>query len=112
MGESPLCLDGTHALRALIIEDDEIDARLMVRTLRQHFELIHHTVVKSLAELEQALDLSQWDIALSDYQLPGFGGLEAHACLRARRLDIPFIIVSGAISDEAAVLAMQAGVRD
>ena len=53
-----------------------------------------------------------WDIVLSDYHLPGFGGLEALQMLRASGRPLPFILVSGQIGEETAVEAMRNGASD
>jgi signal transduction histidine kinase len=53
-----------------------------------------------------------WDIVLSDYHLPGFGGLEALQMLRASGSALPFILVSGQIGEETAVEAMRNGAND
>ena len=46
---------------------------------------------------------------LSDFHLPGFGGLKALEMLKARQLDIPFILISGTIGEDVAVAAVKAG---
>jgi PAS domain S-box-containing protein len=60
-----------------------------------------------LAALDPALDL-----ILADYALPQFDALRALELRRVRGLDIPFIIVSGAIGEEVAVAAMRHGAAD
>jgi PAS domain S-box-containing protein/putative nucleotidyltransferase with HDIG domain len=52
------------------------------------------------------------DLILSDFQMPQFTGLQALEMLRARGLDVPFIIVSGTIGEEIAVTALQSGAAD
>ncbi|HCO48977.1 MAG TPA: hypothetical protein DIT55_05980, partial [Spirochaetaceae bacterium] len=49
---------------------------------------------------------------LSDWSLPQFDGLSALDMVRARDIDVPFIIVSGKIGEEAAVLAIRRGAYD
>jgi PAS domain S-box-containing protein len=62
--------------------------------------------------MEQALDRQEWDVVLCDYQMPGFGVGPAMEILRKRGLDLPFIVVSGAIGEELAVDLMKAGAHD
>src|SRR3546814_10075571 len=61
---------------------------------------------------EDALESQACDVILCDYTMPGFSGVEALALLHKRKLDIPFIFVSGTLSEEMAVAAMRAGAHD
>ena len=54
----------------------------------------------------------EWDLVISDYRLPRFDGLAALALVKEKGLDLPFIIVSGYITEETAVAAMKAGAHD
>src|ERR1019366_3105428 len=54
----------------------------------------------------------KWDLIISDYRLPRFDGLAALAVVKEKGLDLPFIIVSGFITEETAVAAMKAGAHD
>ncbi len=99
------------ALRVLILEDQPADAELLLHELRragyapdwQRVEMEHDY----LAQLTPTLDL-----ILADYTLPQFDALRALHCLQERGLDIPFIVVTGAVSEEAAVACMQQGAAD
>lgn len=99
-------------LRVLIIEDSEDDLLLLLRELRKGRFHIESSCVASAQDLERQLKEPDWDVILSDYNLPGFGALPALALLKAHGLDIPFIIVSGAVGEETAVAAMRAGAHD
>jgi two-component system cell cycle sensor histidine kinase/response regulator CckA len=99
-------------LRALIVEDDERDSDLLLRELRHGGYDVAFRRVETAEEMIAALDEESWDIVLSDYSLPRFTGPAALSILKDRRLDIPFIIMSGTISEEIAVTAMRAGARD
>src|SRR5258708_25790986 len=59
-----------------------------------------------------ALEVNTWDLIVSDYSLPQFGGPAALALYREKGLDIPFISVSGAIGEDIAVEMMKAGAHD
>ncbi|WP_201494426.1 histidine kinase [Rubrivivax sp. A210] len=71
--------------------------------------------IESRAEFEAAL-AQHWDVVLSDYNLPGFTGVEALQLLRARAPGeappVPFILVSGQIGEDTAVEAMRNGASD
>ena len=102
----------TTALRVLIVEDSEEDALLLVRELRRGGYEAAHQRVDSPSAVRATLERETWDLVISDYNIPGFGGLEALALVRDRGLDIPFIFVSGTISEDQAVAAMKAGASD
>jgi PAS domain S-box-containing protein len=63
-------------------------------------------------EMQAELDRQAWDIVIADYTLPRFSAPEALELLQSQQQDIPFIIVSGTIGEEAAVAAMRAGAHD
>ncbi|KFE70131.1 hybrid sensor histidine kinase/response regulator [Hyalangium minutum] len=104
-------MSGT-SLHLLLIEDSEDDAALLLRELRRAGYAVTHTRVQTAEELERALGEGTWDIIISDYSLPRFDGLAAFAQVQKRGLDVPFLIVSGAIGEDTAVAAMKAGVHD
>lgn len=68
--------------------------------------------VETAGEMTDALDAQNWDVVVADYVLPSFAGLAALAMVKERELDVPFIIVSGHITEDTAVAAMKAGAHD
>ena len=99
----------TACLRVLLVEDSPDDAELNLRELRRNgFSVSAHRVETSAGMID-ALTEKDWDLVLSDFQLPGFGGFEALRILQASERDIPFILVSGAIGEEIAVSVLKAG---
>ncbi|MBI2218392.1 MAG: response regulator [Candidatus Rokubacteria bacterium] len=101
-----------QALRILIVEDSEDDAWLVVRELvRSGYEPSFRRV-ETEAEMEAALRAGPWDVVVADHALPAFDSLSALALLARHGVEVPFIIVSGAMSEEAAVAAMRAGAHD
>lgn len=100
------------ALRALLVEDVERDALLLVRELtRGGFDVTFERVDTAEA-LAAALDQKSWDIIISDYTMPRFSAPQALALVKERRLELPFIIVSGTVDEEMAVGAIRAGAHD
>jgi PAS domain S-box-containing protein len=99
-------------LRALLVEDSEIDAELLLRELRRGGFNVVSRRVQTARALEEALRDAEWDIVLSDYKMPEFNGMEALAVVKASGLDLPFILISGAVGEEIAVAAMRAGAND
>ncbi len=99
-------------LRVLLVEDSELDALLLVRYLQTNGCQPQHLRVATQLEMERALAREEWDVVLCDYQLPNFGVMPAIAVLKRKGLDLPFIVVSGAIGEEIAVELMKAGAHD
>jgi two-component system, cell cycle sensor histidine kinase and response regulator CckA len=99
-------------LRVLIVEDSEDDALLLIRQLRRGgYDPIFKRVDTPLG-MQIALDEDEWDIVISDYAMPLFSAFAAMDMLKRHDLDLPFIIVSGAIGEEIAVAAMKSGAHD
>jgi PAS domain S-box-containing protein len=99
-------------LRVLAIEDSENDAALIARQLEKAGYAVTLERVETAEQLTAALAKQSWDIVAMDYKLPHFDAMTTLSMLRATGLDIPFIVISGAISDEAAVAMMRAGAHD
>jgi len=102
----------SRPLRVLIVEDSEDDTQLLLHELRRGGYDPMHERVDSAAAMEQALAGQQWDMVIADYGIPNFNSMAALALLKERGLDLPFIIVSGAITEETAVATMKAGAHD
>lgn len=102
----------SRPLHVLIVEDAEDDALLLVRELRRGGYEPRWERVETWAAMQDALMQQRWDLIIADYALPRFSAPEALRLLQQRGLDLPFIIVSGAIGEETAVAAMRAGAHD
>jgi two-component system, cell cycle sensor histidine kinase and response regulator CckA len=99
-------------LRVLVAEDSETDAALLVHRLQRSGYDPFWERVEDPASMRNALERVSWDIVISDSSMPHFSAPAALAILREAGLDIPFVIVSGTIGEEAAVAAMRAGASD
>jgi PAS domain S-box-containing protein len=99
-------------LRVLVIEDSEVDAMLIGRELRRGGFEPEARRVETADQMTAALNEQEWDLIISDYALPQFGGSAALALFQEKNLDLPFIIVSGAMGEERAVEMMKAGAHD
>jgi len=99
-------------IKLLLVEDNDTDALLVVRQLKKEgFEVDHHQV-KTRDEMERAFSEGCWDLVISDYSLPGFGGKDALELFKSKKLDIPFILVSGTVGEDIAVTIMKGGAND
>lgn len=96
----------------MIFEDSPEDTELLVHELRRGgYEPVYERV-ETAATMRAALARQPWDLVISDHSAPQFDSHGALALLTESGLDIPFIIVSGTIGEDAAVRAMKAGASD
>ena len=98
-------------IRVLVVEDNEDDALLLLRTLRKSGYDPEYTRVDNAPDMREALR-HPWDCVISDYSMPKFSALSALEMLRESGQDLPCFIVSGTISEDMAVAAMRAGAHD
>ena len=99
-------------LALIVIEDSADDYELIVRRVRTAHPQVLALRVESAEALEAALAERSWSAVLSDHRLPGFSSSQALKIVRSRSPDLPFVIVSGAIGEDAVVEAMRAGADD
>ena len=101
-----------NEIRVLHIEDDAMDADLVAQALRKGGFTFSVAVVQEEAEFEEQLRLHPPDVVLADYNLPQWQGMDALDALRRAGLDIPLILVSGALGDVTAVECIKRGATD
>lgn len=101
-----------HCLNILHLEDSELDHQLVCRALRKDKLLFQITRVDALDDFSLQLAQQSFDVILADYRLPGFTALDAWSLLQASPARLPFILLSGAIGEPAAVAAIQLGISD
>ena len=99
-------------LKVLVVEDSEVDALLLLEQLKEGGYEPESARVDNADDLARALEKQNWDIIFSDHNMPQFSSTEALEMVRSSARDVPFIIVSGSIGEEAAVAAMRAGAQD
>jgi PAS domain S-box-containing protein len=99
-------------IRLLQIEDSESDAALNIRAMERAGFEVEFQIVSTGEEMREALSRYVFDLVLSDHNLPQFDSPSALAIFKEKGLDIPFIVVSGAIGEETAVMLMKSGAQD
>lgn len=99
-------------LRILHLEDSDVDHALVRRALERSEEAFDLQQVDSLAAFSHKLTSQHFDIVLADYRLAGFTALDAWQLLQAQQDPPPFILLSGAIGESAAVSAIKLGISD
>jgi len=108
MSETPV----TRRLRVLHLEDSDLDHELALAHLQRAGLQVSAKRIESRSEFAAELQGEDWDLILSDFNLPGFSGLQALDMLRASGRMLPFILVSGEIGEDTAVEAMRNGASD
>ena len=101
-----------ETLRILQVEDSESDAALIARHMERAGYRVEARRVEDAGEMRRALEEGGWDVVISDHQMAQFDGPAALEILRESGLDIPFLVVSGAIGEELAVAMMRSGAHD
>ena len=101
-------------LRLLLVEDSPDDALFVLRELRRGGYAVSHERVETAEDMLAALKGGgEWDLVISDHAMPRFSAPAALELLRQGEWpDVPFIIVSGHIGEDAAVKIMKAGAQD
>jgi len=99
-------------LRVLFVEDSLADAFLLERALnRGGFRVVCERVDTAEA-MSRALEEREWDLILADHSMPQFSAPAALELIQRKKLDLPFIIVSGHIEEDTAISAMHSGAHD
>jgi CheY-like chemotaxis protein len=99
-------------LRVLHVEDNEPDAELVAQALRKGGLSISVVVVQEEAAFVRELRAHRPEVVIADYNLPQWKGMEALEVLRREGLDIPLVLVSGALGDVTAVECIKLGATD
>ena len=99
-------------LRTLIIEDNPADAELIQRLIKKAFGQVEAIVVTNASELIKNIRLLQPDIFISDNSLPRFSAAEALELAKEHAPHIPFILVTGTVSEEFAAEMIKSGADD
>jgi diguanylate cyclase (GGDEF)-like protein/PAS domain S-box-containing protein len=99
-------------LKLLIVEDMAEDMELIVLALEAGGVNFNWDTAETSAECRKLLQNSNYDAVLSDYRLPGLNGLEVLKLMQELGQNIPFILVTGSLGEEAAVECIKAGMTD
>lgn len=102
----------TPPLRILHLEDSTLDHELVKRALKKAEACVELTRVDTLEDFSLTLTQSRFSVILADYRLAGFTALDAWKILQQHHLQTPFVLLSGAIGESAAVAAIKMGISD
>jgi len=99
-------------IRVLIVEDSDDDVLLLVRQLKKEGYRPTYDQLDTAEAMRKALEKQTWDVILCDNSMPGFSAFDALGIYKEHKLDLPFIIVTGAIAHKNATEIMEAGAHD
>jgi PAS domain S-box-containing protein/putative nucleotidyltransferase with HDIG domain len=99
-------------IRVLFVDDSDDDVMLLIKALKKGGYSPIYEQVDTADAMSDALDSQTWDAILCDYSMPNFSAFSALKLYKKKGFDLPFIIVSGTITDDMAVSAMKAGAHD
>ena len=102
----------SELLNILVIEDSGTDFLIVERHLEEHGVATSCHRVDCLHGLSQAIKAGEWDLVLSDYNIPGLNFQDSLKLLQAGLPDVPVIMVTGTVGEERAVELLKLGMRD
>ena len=114
-------MDDTHAsrgdpsaplLRAVILEHDPEDLELIVRRLQDGGYTVQFEVADSPQSFQERLGRDAYDVILADFNLGNWTAIDALEILKRSGKDIPLIVVTGSLGDEAAAECIKQGAVD
>lgn len=101
-----------QAIQILHLEDSAIDHQIVVRALHKQGLVCTLQRVETLAAFTDLTGSTPFDLILADYRLPGFTAIDAWHALQQQAQQPPFVLLSGAIGEAAAVDAIRLGFSD
>ncbi len=107
-----LTLTPVSRLRLLLLEDNPDDAELVLHELEKAGFSVSSQVAQTREDCLRLLHENAYDVVLADYNLPQWKGIEAVELMRNQGIDIPLILVTGALGDVTAVECIKQGATD
>src|SRR5437763_5828960 len=111
-GPPPEVKVAARKLRVLVVQDDPSDVELVLHALKTGGIQVEREIVQTAEEFTQRIRTNTYEVVLADYSLPGWNGLDTVEILRREGLDIPVIVVSGALGELMAVECIKQGAAD
>jgi PAS domain S-box-containing protein len=102
----------TPPLRVLILEDNPRDAKLIASVLERGGYSMQSEVTDSAEVFRERLEKTDYDVILADFNLRNWTAFDALEILKRSGKDIPLIVVTGTLGDEAAVECLKRGAAD
>lgn len=105
-------LEKVSRLKILFLEDAPEDAELVERALRKEGLQFDLFLADTKDEFLRAIREQSFDVILSDHSLPQFNSSEALTLCRRLGIEVPFILVTGSVSEEFAITRLKEGADD
>lgn len=105
-------VEGARKIRVLVVEDNASDSELMLHALKDVGYESECEVVQTADDFADRIRKNKYDIILADYRLPGWNVMETVAMVRQEDVDIPVVLVSGALGELKAVECIKQGAAD
>jgi len=99
-------------IRLLMVEDSPEDVELELIELKEAGFRVEHVVARNRDEFVAAFQKKKFDAVISDFRLPGWTGMDALREIRSAGDEVPFVLVSGTLGEEAAVECIKQGAND
>ncbi|MBN1948525.1 MAG: response regulator, partial [Candidatus Cloacimonetes bacterium] len=99
-------------INILLLEDSKVDADMIRKELEEEGLCFNLTRIETENDFIRHVKNGGYDIILSDYNLPQFDGLSALQITQDLAPSLPFIIVTGSLSEEVAAQCIQRGAWD
>jgi len=97
-------------VKILFLEDSQDDYELNITELKKSGIKFQGIRVETKDEFIKQLKKTNWDLILSDYELPTFNGLDAFDIVKKLKIDIPMIMVTGMLSEKVAISCINKGI--
>ncbi len=110
--QNPASGAANSRLRILIVEDSPPDAELMAAAVRRGGYEVEYEVADTPERFRERLASVEYHVILADYNLSSWTALDALGILRQSGKDIPLIVTTGSLGDEAAVECIKEGAED
>src|SRR5579863_9045951 len=110
--ESGLSGEVARKIRVLVVDDNAFDCELMLHALKVGSFQTEYDLVQTADEFVDKIRKNRYEIILADYSLPQWNGMETVKLLRQEGLDIPVVLVSGALGELKAVECIKQGAAD
>jgi len=96
----------------LLVEDSKEDAQMLIRLLRKGGYEPIYSRADTAESLREMLHRSSWDIVITDYEMPGFGGPGALSIVKEMSPNLPILVLSGAIEEDVGAQMVSMGAND
>ena len=103
---------GKTKLRLLVVDDSELDVLLLEEQLLSGGYDLDMRRVDNAEDMAVALGEKDWDLVVSDHNMPRFSSTAALEMVRAWFPELPFLVVSGAVDEESRKASLRAGAQD